>query len=291
MTGFVLAAVALAVVTAVLLAVPLARRRKSAPGATQAEVSIAVLRDQLAELERDLATGTIGREAFETAQKEIKARLLDDAAPEAVPAERHRRAPAIVLAVLLPLCAAGLYIWLGSPASLDPQQRQAGMPDAAQIEARVERLAKKMEAAPDDPQGWLMLARSYRVLGRNAEAALAYSKAEGAVATDPKLLTDYAEALALVHEGSLQGKPAELLARALQLDPEHAPARMLLGAAAFQREDWSGAIGEWEKARAQFAADTEEARILDDSIARAREYRDGAAPRPPAQPQAGKKAK
>ena len=281
MTGFVLAAVALAAVTVLLLVLPLARRRKSAPGASQAETSVAVLKDQLAELARDLAAGTIGREAYEAAQKEIKARLLDDSAPEAVPAERPRRAPAIALAVLLPLCATGLYIWLGSPASLDPQQRQAGMPDAAQIEAMVERLAKKMEAAPDDPQGWLMLARSYRVLGRNADAARAYGKAEGAVAADPKLLTDYAEALALVHEGSLQGKPAELLARALQLDPKHAPARMLLGAAAFQREDWAGAIGEWEQARAQFAADTEEARILDDSIARAREYAKGA-PKPPA---------
>jgi len=280
-TWFILAAVALAAVTVLLLVVPLARRRTSAPGASQADASVAVLRDQLAELERDLAAGTLGREAFETAQKELKARLLDDAAPEAAPAERPRRAPAIVLAVLLPLCAAGLYLWLGNPAALDPQ-RPAAIPDAAQIEAMVERLAKKMEAAPDDPQGWLMLARSYRVLGRHAEAARAYGKAESVVATDPKLLTDYAEALALVHEGSLQGRPAELLARALQLDPKHAPARMLLGAAAFQREDWAGAIGEWEKARAQFAADSEEARILDDSIARAREYAKGGAPKPPA---------
>jgi cytochrome c-type biogenesis protein CcmH len=287
-TWFILAAVALAAVTVLLLVVPLARRRISAPGASQAEASVAVLKDQLAELERDLAAGTLGREAYEAAQKELKARLLDDAAPEAAPAEHASLAPPLALAILLPACAVGLYIWLGNPAGIDPQQRPAGMPDAAQIEGMVERLAKKMESSPDDPQGWLMLARSYRVLGRNAEAARAYGKAESTVATDPKLLTDYAEALALVHEGSLQGRPAELLARALQLDPKHAPARMLLGAAAFQREDWSGAISQWEKARAQFAADTEEARILDDSIARAREYAKG---EPKPQPQAGKKAK
>lgn len=283
MTGFVLAAVALAAVTVLLLVVPLARRKTSVPGASQAESSVAVLKDQLAELERDLAAGSIGRETFEAAQKELKARLLDDAAPEAAPAERAGLASPLALAILLPACAVGLYIWLGNPAGIDPQQRPAGMPDAAQIEGMVERLAKKMESTPGDTQGWLMLARSYRVLGRNVDAARAYGKAESAVASDPKLLTDYAEALALVHEGSLQGKPAELLARALQLDPKHAPARMLLGAAAFQREDWTGAIGEWEKARAQFAADTEEARILDDSIARARDYAKGAAPKPPAE--------
>jgi len=281
-TGFILAAVALAAVTVLLLVVPLARHRKSAPGASQADASLAVLKDQLAELERDLAAGTIGRETYEAAQKELKARLLEDAVPEPAPTERASLAPPLAIAILLPACAVGLYIWLGAPAALDPQQRPAEVPNAAQIEGMVERLAKKMESSPDDPQGWLMLARSYRVLGRNADAARAYSKAESAVAADPKLLTDYAEALALVHEGSLQGKPTELLTRALQLDPKHAPARMLLGAAAFQREDWAAAIGEWEKARAQYAADTEEARILDDSIARAREYASGAVPKPPA---------
>jgi cytochrome c-type biogenesis protein CcmH len=280
-TAFVLAAVALAAITVLLLVVPLARRRVAARGATQAEVSVAVLKDQLAELERDLASGNIGREAYEAAQKEVKARLLEDAAPEAAPAERPSLAPPLALAILLPACAVGLYVLLGNPAALDPQQRaagpSAGAPDAAQIEGMVARLAKKMEASPDDPQGWLMLARSYRVLGRNADAARAYGKAEAAVAADPKLLTDYAEALALTHDGSLQGRPTELLERALQLDPAHAMARMLLGAAYFQRGEWARAIGEWEKARARVAPDSADARVLDESIARAREHAKGAA--------------
>jgi cytochrome c-type biogenesis protein CcmH len=279
-TAFVLAAVALAAATVVLLVVPLAWQRKPARGATQAEASVAVLKDQLAELERDLASGAIGRETYEAAQRELKARILEDTAPEQTAAVHPSLAPPLALAVLLPVCAIGLYLWLGNPAALDPQQRAAGMPDAAQIEGMVERLAKKMESSPDDPQGWLMLARSYRVLGRNAEAARAYGKAESAVAGYPKLLTDYAEALALVNDGSLQGRPAELLARAVQLDPEHASARMLLGAAAFQRGDWAAAIAEWEKVRARFAPDTEEARVLDDSIARAREHANPPAGKP-----------
>lgn len=290
MTAFVLGAVALAALTVVLLVLPLAWQRKRAPGATQAEASIAVLKDQLADLERDLANGTLVREAYETAQRELRARILEDAAPEQAAAEHPSLVPPLAIAVLLPVCAIGLYLWLGSPEALAPQaQRAAGAPDAAQIEGMVERLAKKMESSPDDPQGWLMLARSYRVLGRNAEAAQAYGKAESAVAGDPKLLTDYAEALALVHDGSLQGRPAELLERALKLDPEHAPARMLLGAAYFQRGEWAGAIGEWEKARAQVPPDSEDARVLDDSIARARQHAQGAAVKP--QPGAERPAK
>lgn len=290
MTVFVLSAVALAAVTVLLLVLPLVRRGARAPGATQSEASIAVLKDQLAELERDLAAGTIAREAFEAAQKELKTRLLEDSAAEAAPADGPRRAPAIALAVLVPLCAAGLYLLLGTPQGLDPQRAMAAaMPGQAEIEGMVERLAKKMENAPDDPQGWVMLARSYRVLGRNADAARAYGRAESVVSGDARLLTDYAEALALVHDGSLKGKPAELLARAVQLDPKHAPARMLLGAAAFQNHDWKGAIAEWEVARAGYGAGSEEAQILDDSIARAREYAKGGAASPPLRPEVEKK--
>lgn len=290
MTAFVLGAVALAALTVVLLVVPLAWQRKSARGATQAEASVAVLKDQLADLERDFASGAIGREAYEAAQNELKSRLLEDTAPEPAPSQHPSLAPPLAIAILLPVCAIGLYLWLGSPEALVPQaQRAAGPPDAAQIEGMVERLAKKMESTPDDPQGWLMLARSYRVLGRNAEAARAYGKAEGAVAGDPKLLTDYAEALALVHDSSLEGKPTELLERALKLDPEHTPARMLLGAAYFQRGEWAGAIGEWEKARARVAPGSEDARVLEDSIARAREHSKGAAAKP--ESKADKKAK
>jgi cytochrome c-type biogenesis protein CcmH len=128
-----------------------------------------------------------------------------------------------------------------------------------------------------------MLGRSYRVLGRNTEAAQAYAKAERVVAADPRLLVDYAESLALAHDGNLQGKPAELVARALELDPGHPLALMLSGAVAFQREDYAGAIRQWEKVQTLLAPGSEEARAVGDSIAKAREL---AAAQPAAKPAA-----
>ena len=83
----------------------------------------------------------------------------------------------------------------------------------------VDKLAQRLQSRPDDAEGWAMLGRSYRVLGRNEEAAQAYAKAEKLVANDSRLLVDYAESLALAHGGNLQGKPAQLVARALELDP------------------------------------------------------------------------
>ena len=249
-----------------------------------------MLKDSLAELERDHAAGTIGRADYEQAKLELKRRLLEDTAlaEDASPsAARRRPLAAVATAIALPIAAAGLYLVLGSPAALDPEQRQPQL-GRADVEAMVEKLAQRLQNRPDDAEGWAMLGRSYRVLGRNEEAAQAFAKAEKVVAADPRLLVDYAESLALAHGGNLQGKPAQLVARALELDPGNPLALMLSGAVSFQREDYAGAIREWQKVQALLAPESEEARAVGDSIAKAREL---AAAQPPSKAPAGKAAR
>ncbi len=54
----------------------------------------------------------------------------------------------------------------------------ASAPSAVQqIEAMVGKLAERMKDKPDDAEGWTMLARSYTVLGRFADALPAYARA------------------------------------------------------------------------------------------------------------------
>src|SRR3954470_18057854 len=110
---FILALMTVAAVFAVLW--PLSRRR---PAATAA-ADVAVYRDQLDEIERDRAAGLIGAAEAEAARIEVSRRLLAAAdAPAAAPvavADGRRRAVALVVLLLLPLGAAGLYLTLGSP--------------------------------------------------------------------------------------------------------------------------------------------------------------------------------
>jgi cytochrome c-type biogenesis protein CcmH len=289
MIGFALGALALVAATLAFLLWPLARSPRASTAADAAAANAAVLRDSLAELERDNAAGTIAPAEYEQAKLELKRRLLEDTAvvEGASPAAARRRPlAAVATAVALPVTAAGLYLLLGAPAALDPEQRQPQL-GRADIEAMVEKLAQRLESRPDDAEGWAMLGRSYRVLGRDLEAAQAYAKAERVVNADPRLLVDYAESLALAHGGNLQGKPAELVARALELDPGNPLALMLSGAVAFQREDYAGAIRQWEKVRSLLSPESDEARAVDDSIAKAREL---AAATPPSKPAAGKAA-
>jgi cytochrome c-type biogenesis protein CcmH len=289
MIGFALGALALVAATLAFLLWPLARAPRAPQATDAASSNVAILRDSLAELERDHAAGTIAPAEYEQAKLELKRRLLEDAATAegASPASASRRPlAAVATAIALPVTAAGLYLLLGAPAALDPELRhpQVGRED---VEAMVERLAQRLQNRPDDAEGWAMLGRSYRVLGRNEEAAQAYARAEKVVNADPRLLVDYAESLALAHGGSLVGKPAELVARALELDPANPLALMLSGAVAFQREDYRGAIAQWEKVQGRLEPGSEEARAVGDSIAKAREL---AAVQPPPKPAAGKAA-
>jgi cytochrome c-type biogenesis protein CcmH len=285
MTGFIAGAIALTLLTLVLLVVPLLRSRVAPRGASQSEVSVTVLREQLAELERDRASGAIDAAAYEAAQHNLKLRILEDAVPESVgTADRPHPASAIALLLLLPLAAAGLYAWLGTPEAIDPRQARADARhiDAGQMEAAVERLAQRLQAAPDDPEGWSMLARSYRVLGRHADAVSAFERAEKFIAADPQRLTEWAESAALVGGGKLAGRPAELVARALAVDPEFPHALALAGAAAFEAKDWQGAIAHWQRLARQFAAGSEEGETVARSLAVARDElaKSGGAPAP-----------
>lgn len=272
MSTFVIAAVALTLLTLALLVVPLLRRRLAARRATQSEVSVAVLRDQLEELERDRASGALGAEAYEAAQRGLKLRIIEDAVPETAATDRPHLTATVALVLLLPLAAAGLYVWLGTPAALDPRaaQAEAQRPDAGQMESAVEGLAQRLRASPDDLEGWTMLARSYRVLGRHDDAVAAFARAEKKIATDPQRLTEWAESLAITSGGSLAGRPAELIARALAVDPENDHALALAGAAAFERKDWQGAILHWERLAKQIPQDSEQAEPVVRSLAAAR---------------------
>jgi len=268
---FALGAFALLALTLAIVLRPLARDPEGR-GAAESAANAAILRDQLAELERDHAAGTIAAAEYGEARLELKRRLLEDTAVAdgAAGARPRRRWAAVATAVALPVTAAGLYLLLGSPAAFGPALPEPQATNA-EIEAMVAKLAARLESRPEDLEGWAMLGRSYRVLGRNEDAARAYAKAESLIAGDPRALVDYAESLALAHGGNLQGKPAELVARALALDPSFALARMLSGAVAFQREDYATAIREWQQVQSRFPPDSDEARGIGESIARARE--------------------
>lgn len=120
--------------------------------------------------------------------------------------------------------------------------------DAQRIAAMLDRLAQRLKAQPDDAEGWAMLARSYAILGRHADAVPAYQKAVALQGNDPGLLVDYADALAVTHNGTLAGEPMALVQRALAIDPDNLKGLALAGSEAFERKAFPEAVRYWEHA-------------------------------------------
>ncbi|HNH24698.1 MAG TPA: c-type cytochrome biogenesis protein CcmI, partial [Accumulibacter sp.] len=232
MTVFIVVALLLLLAVIVILVRPLWRFRPSASADEARAANLAILRDQLAELERERQAGTLDAQGFAESYKELQRRLLDEVTvpgaanstdasttDSTAAAHPHGRRTAFTLILLLPLLALLGYALLGNPRALDPLQRQTRM-SPSQIEAKVAGLEDKLRQNPSDSQGWLMLARSYKVLEKYPEAVKAYERASDLVNQDANLLADFAEAVSQAQGGGLQGKPGELIDRALKLDPD-----------------------------------------------------------------------
>src|SRR5260221_301662 len=157
---------------------------------------------------------------------------------------------AFALVACVPIIAGGLYFLLGNPAAMTaPSAAEASLSNP-QIVAMVDELAKRLQANPDDGEGWALLARSYRVLGRFDAAVLAYAEAAKRLPASAALYTDWAEAVAQAQGRSLAGQPTELVNRALALDPAYPKALALGGAAAIERNDPATAIALWTRLKA-----------------------------------------
>lgn len=260
---FVLFAALLIVTVAVIVLPPLwFGARSKAGGADRKAANLAIFRDQLAELEREQAAGTLAAADFATAREELQRRLIEEVdvdASVANPTSGGRsRSAAIVVFLVLGLGSLGGYALLGNPAALDPAATAPQKQMTAQdIEGMVERLAERMRNNPDDLQGWLMLGRSYKMMRRFDEAVAAYAKAESVIEKDPELLASYAETLALASGKGFAGKPASLIEKALKLDPKHAHSLFLGGAAAMESGDRKTAIARWEALLPQVEAGSE----------------------------------
>ena len=274
MTAFILVGAAL-IASALLFVVPPLLRRSSRTGATRDAVNVAVYRDQLRELDLDLRAGTLAADQHEKARREIEARLLADVGGGEAPAQSPRRARAVALALGLavPLCALAVYLAVGNPGALLSQTSDGGNRhglSAQQFEALVARLAARLKDNPEDAEGWMMLGRSYAVLGRFGEAREAYAKAAARTPRDAQLLADYADALAMAQGGTLQGEPEKIILRALTIDPYNVKALLLAGTAAFNRNDHPAAIRHWERVLGLLPAESDMVQRVRASIAEAR---------------------
>jgi cytochrome c-type biogenesis protein CcmH len=182
---------------------------------------------------------------------------------------------ALALALLVPGVAIALYAWLGSPdALLAPrasvaQQQAQDVPGGHDVAGLIASLEAKLKTTPDDVAGWLMLARSYAAMERYVEAGRAFEQVARIDPKDARGWSGLAEVVAVTQGHKMEGRPASLVRKALDLNPDDEKGLELAGITEYQSGNFAQAAFYWRRLVKLLPADSDYARELDSAARQA----------------------
>ena len=277
--SFLIPAFLLLVLVLVLLLRPYIFPAKT-KATSRRQMNAAIYREELDKLEAEHQSGVITSTDYEIAHAEMRQRLFQDTVEEDdQEVSGSTKKTAIGLCLFIVLLSSVLYFSLGDVVRVAERNSEKPLTQEG-VEKMVAEFAAKMEKDPGNLKGWAMLARSYRILGRNEDAAKAYARAGDYIESDPQLLADYADVLATNANGSFAGKPLQLINKALKLDPNNLMALWLSGTADYNSGNYKAAVLVWEKLAQLLPPNTDESRAIGESIAQARSKGDLAPSKP-----------
>ena len=231
---FVFALMTAAAIFAVLW--PLGQSGRARNDASEA----AVYKDQLSEIDRDLAAGLIGSPEAEAARVEISRRLLaavdHQRAPPTASSIKLRRIAAAVALVGLPALSVAFYLPLGSPQLGDfPLAQRTRTASANQpLDNLVAQVEAHLEKNPTDGRGWNVLAPVLVRLGRYDDAVRAYRNSITYNGDSSGRRADLGEALTGAAGGVVTSEAKAEFERAVAMNADEVKARYFLGLASEQ---------------------------------------------------------
>lgn len=287
MSLFLILACLVALAALAILLAPLWRSPRAGQESASVNEEAHKLRDELRELGKLHAEGALDHKQYTRRKAGLERKLVDimvDAPAQSSAPARPSRSLGLALSAFIVIVAAGGYAWVGTPQALTAAGRTT---DAAstehalnneQIEQMLDKLVARLKEEPDNAEGWIVLARSYAVMGRHAEALPAFRRAAELRKDDPVLLADYADTLAVTQGRKLDGEPMRLIEQALKLDPDNVKALSLAGTFAFSQKDYAGAIRQWERVLQVAPADSPLAMQIRSGVDEARQLAQGKVP-------------
>ncbi|RWN66935.1 MAG: c-type cytochrome biogenesis protein CcmI [Mesorhizobium sp.] len=237
-------------------------------GSASSDHDLEVYRDQLSELDRDVARGLIQPAEAEEARAEIARRILrlDNAGAGADPADKAAarqpsmatRLVATAAVLLVPLVSWGLYSQLGSPdlPSQPLSERLAKNPADSSVDELVARAEAHLAANPSDGRGWDVLAPIYLRMQRFADAVTAYRNAIRLDGDSAARQAGLGEAIANAAGGIVSSDAQVAFEAALKLDPANPKASFYLAMGMAQEGRIEEATAGWQKMLAALPQDS-----------------------------------
>ena len=265
----------MAVVVTAALTVPLVRRHDSRLAGREA--TLAVLRDQLHDVDEQERGGAVTAAEAQSIRTEVKRRLLaegDRAADARRPlAQDALGRLAIAMAALIALAVTGIYAMVGRPdlagtPASRPAAAAAEAGPAGEIEAMIGQIVARLETTPDDAEGWRALGWAYGQTGRAGQSVDAYRRAVALKPNAADFQSGLGEALVLAGNGTVTPEADAAFRKALALDARDFRARYFLAMARDQAGDRKGALDDWLKLLADAPADAPWAAQLREQVRR-----------------------
>jgi cytochrome c-type biogenesis protein CcmH len=233
-----------------------------------------VYKDQLTEIDRDVAAGLIGASEAGAARVEIGRRLLGAADSQREPPIasniKLRRSAAVLALIGVPIVALALYLPLGSPRLGDfPLTQRTRAPDVTQpLENLVAQVVQHLEKNPTDGRGWNVLAPVLVKLGRYDDAVRAYRNSITYGGDRAARRADLGEALAAAAGGVVTDEAKAEFERAIALNADEFKATYFLGVAAEQDGRTAEAASIWRAMLAKAPADAPWRPLVQAALAR-----------------------
>ncbi len=250
---------ALMLVVAVLIVVLPLFKKTALTSADGEQRNVKIAQDRLAELKQQLQDGVLLPHQYEAQYLELQSSLNDDLQTEAKPAESGGDGRWLVplLVLLLPALSVVLYFHLADPEAIQKvEAQQAKQETLAKVKNMIPQLVERLKQNPTDLQGWLMLGKTYKYLEQFPQAAQVFGKLNQLQPNNVEVMLNYAELLALTHDGQLSGEPAALALKAVQLEPDNSDALWMAGMVKAEAGEAAEAVAFWQKLAALLPVDS-----------------------------------
>lgn len=242
--------------------------------------NVLIAKHRLAELKEQWHAGLLTQSQYQEQLNELEANLGHDLSGE----NEQETAPgqgrwlALIVAFAIPLAALALYAGLGNyDYLLRPKEDSiaASQHDINEVNRAVASLEQHLKMMPDDTEGWVMLGKAYKYRKEYKKAADAMARAYELSPNQAETALLYADAIVNRQDGDLDGKPSELIFKALELEPHNPRALWLAGLSKVQAGDLPRAVALWRQLAGELPKGSEAQQEVNDLLAKLEQQMSG----------------
>lgn len=269
MTSFWLA-VLLLIVIALLIVWQIFTSSKNSVGAENTnirqETNVTLYHEHLAQLENDLAEGSIEQSSYIQLKAELDKTLIQDVSPKhnteakhnaepkqelVQPNNRHSKTWPLVIAFSIVGLTLYTYLMIGAYPQLSASVEEAKNPHAQlspeqQLAYRLKELEKTVKDDPNNSEAWFGLGQLYISIGEFDNAIKAFDTVVSQVGEHAEILGSKAQAMYYKNNQQINDGTQLVIDKALALDSLDASTNILLGMDSFSHHDYEKAVTYWQ---------------------------------------------